>query len=354
MPPTTNAKIWKAEEVLPKADQTTKKCKGYATSKRRPCEKPIGKPRIRRYLDILDKLSHMTRLQAMESPLLKEAALESLCVHHVHEADDLVKKWKASIKEAEAEEAKKLKEELQKRMNSTIRAMKTNKVKSNEKIKSNDKVAKPSPTLLAPAAKEPRKVSQRDDIRSQQKVYSLPSPPPSPAARRVSEAPASYRRPTVPVVVEDSDDETAGHNPINDRDLGMEDSDDDETDDDSAEEKDTDHAANTWMAYETKWVVLEQYGRVRGIPVEDQIPWPVSSGRARDVNADEVRAFFNLAAPRYTTKVSLVRMILTEYDRWEAKSVKKMFGRHIFDGMFAKELKTIFEVVQQCTQEVVS
>ncbi|KAF4952877.1 hypothetical protein FSARC_12550 [Fusarium sarcochroum] len=110
-------------------------------------------------------------------------------------------------------------------------------------------------------------------------------------------------------------------------------------------------AKRAWAHYDAKWKALTKYSIETEVPMQGQIPWPVSSGRLDDVNEAEVRAFFMDSATNLKPEPKIGPMLLEECHRWQRSHLKDTFGRRIFKGVYGPTLKMIRGVAQQCSHE---
>lgn len=99
LPWSTMPQPWNPAEVL--QIENDKRCVGFAPSKGRKCQNPINQGNFARCVAILAEMSRMEPNVHVLKLLLERLAEHALCVrYHRDQADAMVKKWSAKIREA--------------------------------------------------------------------------------------------------------------------------------------------------------------------------------------------------------------------------------------------------------------
>ncbi|KAF4975036.1 hypothetical protein FZEAL_8128 [Fusarium zealandicum] len=196
---------------------------------------------------------------------------------------------------------------------------------------------------------EPQPQARTRKNKQQVKASRL-TPPASPDSRRVSiadtEVPVGrYAAPRANVVYNESNSEDS----VSEDDSVQDGSDYDEPEQLSDNEMDP---QELWFAYNDKWKVLVKEGPTPGARLEDEMPWPVFSGKMVDVNAFNVRAFFEGVCAGFSNKKAFNKMISKETDRWEPSNITEVLGRDPFGGMYRAYFQVIHEVAEKCMDEL--
>ncbi|KAH7229549.1 hypothetical protein BKA60DRAFT_614682 [Fusarium oxysporum] len=97
---------------------------------------------------------------------------------------------------------------------------------------------------------------------------------------------------------------------------------------------------------DSKWKAIEKSGLEEGLPVVDQVPWPVASGKHQDVNKEAVATFFNNVANEHD-KTGCRAISSHERMRWYSRNVRDTFGRDVYEGILKKELKMISSAAKE-------
>ncbi|KAJ3528239.1 hypothetical protein NM208_g10294 [Fusarium decemcellulare] len=450
MPTTPETPTLDSKAVFPTGHRNGIKCLGWSIKNKRICTQPIGQPKYKKHLVLMEELNKLPLAQRAESSLLEEAVEILLCRFHIgNDFETELEKAQQKFKDAAAAEAERQKttrqeagrrrtrssqveipdsedetpirtsrastvrqsvdsEEAGRRHTrnsqiavpnleegSPIRASRasTSRVPatrpsatgaslvnaplargapthtsaaSGHGIRSSDSRA--SVTRSTPRHREvtleyepdehkdeapPESQRRRNGRTNSQQVKAAPtSPPPTPATRRVSVADSemtlgrpSARRADVVAIASDYEDGS-------DTQSGEEDSDEDET---RQPIGDGVYPMKLWDVYDRKWEALIKNGRVRGAPMGEQIPWPICTANPpSDVTMDNVRIFYINAGLGFASGSEKALMIAEECRRWHPKSTKKIFGRHIYDGIYGPALETIYWAAQSCLKELLA
>ncbi|EWY97872.1 hypothetical protein FOYG_02616 [Fusarium oxysporum NRRL 32931] len=103
------------------------------------------------------------------------------------------------------------------------------------------------------------------------------------------------------------------------RDIPSESESDSDSESDGSEDDDV-HPLKAWKRYDSKWKAIEKSGLEEGLPVVDQVPWPVASGKHQDVNKEAVATFFNNVADEHD-KTGCRAISSHERMRWYSRNV---------------------------------
>lgn len=112
------------------------------------------------------------------------------------------------------------------------------------------------------------------------------------------------------------------------------------------ERKKAKEAAKGWEIYEAKWAALNGTANPSGLEpkkVADLIPWPVLSGKAKDVDKSAVERFLR-AAPGWSADASA--MLKAERVRWHPDKMQRRFGQAV-DEETIRGVTAVFQVVDQ-------
>ncbi|ENH64221.1 hypothetical protein FOC1_g10013493 [Fusarium oxysporum f. sp. cubense race 1] len=129
------------------------------------------------------------------------------------------------------------------------------------------------------------------------------------------------------------------------RDIPSKSESDSDSESDGSEDDDV-HPLKAWKRYDSKWKAIEKSGLEEGLPVVDQVPWPVASGKHQDVNKEAVATFFNNVADEHD-KTGCRAISSHERMCWYSRNVKDTFGRDVYEGILKKELKMISSAAKE-------
>ncbi|EMT64133.1 hypothetical protein FOC4_g10010621 [Fusarium odoratissimum] len=120
---------------------------------------------------------------------------------------------------------------------------------------------------------------------------------------------------------------------------------DSDSESDSSDDDDV-HPLKALKRYDSKWKAIEKSGLEEGLPVVDQVLWPVASGKHQDVNKEAVATFFNNVADEHD-KTGCRAISSHERMRWYSRNIKDTFGRDVYEGILKKELKMISSAAKE-------
>ena len=91
-----------------------------------------------------------------------------------------------------------------------------------------------------------------------------------------------------------------------------------------------------------RWEEYAEYWETqKGVSEPGSIPWPVMSGRLRDVSKEAVEEFI-LAAPR---ERALQEVIKTERVRWHPDKAQQRWGRDALTETEMQAITTVFQTI---------
>ncbi|KAI9679612.1 MAG: hypothetical protein M1829_001574 [Trizodia sp. TS-e1964] len=107
--------------------------------------------------------------------------------------------------------------------------------------------------------------------------------------------------------------------------------------------------AERWETYGAQW------DRIREAR---DIPWPVESGRARDLWREEIERFFvnghragKVGLVGAEAKTALWKVLRAERVRWHPDKIQQRFGAHGVDAETMKAVTAVFQVVDRMFRE---
>ena len=109
--------------------------------------------------------------------------------------------------------------------------------------------------------------------------------------------------------------------------------------------------AERWDAYVQKWEELGKGGHDRvAIP---SMPWPVETGRHRDVSSKEVERFF-LFAPSsgQPTESQLGKVLKVERVRWHPDKIQQKLGGQDVDETVIQAVTEVFQIIDRIWSDV--
>jgi hypothetical protein len=109
--------------------------------------------------------------------------------------------------------------------------------------------------------------------------------------------------------------------------------------------------SDKWDAYTKKWEDLGKGGGKKVAIVS--IPWPVESGRRKDVDLKEVEKFF-LYAPTagQPTEAQLARVLKLERVRWHPDKIQQKLGGQDVEEAVIQAVTEVFQVIDRMWSEV--
>ncbi|RKK99859.1 hypothetical protein BFJ68_g13039 [Fusarium oxysporum] len=255
----------------------------------------IGVAKVREHEHLMMRLNSVPLEQRADHPRLEEAVRLLLCHHHKHtdfdkELEDASQKFQDAAEAAKEAEAARVKRE------------------------------KPTP-------------QKRPGILRKTTVQFI-TPFPLPVTRREAELAEGSA----------ANSGRSGRR-LQARDIPSESESDLDSESDGSEDDDV-HPLKAWKRYDSKWKPIEKSGLEEGLPVVDQVPWPVASGKHQDVNKEAVATFFNNVADEHD-KTGCRAISSHERMRWYSRNVKDTFGRDVYEGILKKELKMISSAAKE-------
>ena len=109
-------------------------------------------------------------------------------------------------------------------------------------------------------------------------------------------------------------------------------------------------AAAAWDTYTRGWDALKNAPAPAdddALEVQNLIPWPVASGRARDVEKDEIARFLR-GSPAWKEQPGA--LLKVERVRWHPDKMQQRFGHHL-DAETMRAVTAVFQVVDRLWQE---
>lgn len=109
--------------------------------------------------------------------------------------------------------------------------------------------------------------------------------------------------------------------------------------------------SDKWTTYTNKWEDLAQ-GRLTKVAVTS-IPWPVESGKKRDITLKEVERFF-LYAPTagQPTEAQLGKVLKLERVRWHPDKVQQKFGGQDVEEAVIQAVTEVFQIIDRMWSEL--
>ncbi|KAI4110418.1 MAG: hypothetical protein LQ339_001283 [Xanthoria mediterranea] len=104
-----------------------------------------------------------------------------------------------------------------------------------------------------------------------------------------------------------------------------------------------------WGRYLQGWEALSSPGHGRGKKLKDQIPWPVETGRYRDVDQEQVEIFFRHGpqSERPSEAFDLTRVLKIERVRWHPdKILQKARGDGLDEEIMAM-VTAVFQIIDK-------
>ena len=112
------------------------------------------------------------------------------------------------------------------------------------------------------------------------------------------------------------------------------------------ERKRAKEAVKGWEVYEAKWAELSSTANPSALETErvaELIPWPVLSGKAKEVDEAAIERFLR-AAPGWSADASA--LLKAERVRWHPDKMQRRFGQAV-DEETIRGVTAVFQVVDQ-------
>ena len=114
---------------------------------------------------------------------------------------------------------------------------------------------------------------------------------------------------------------------------------------------------DAWNAYVKGWerftevlsTKSKEEGALEGKAGRGIIPWPVESGKWKDVEKEDVEQFFEKAVPADTEKMAILK---TERVRWHPDKMQQRFGVNRLDEETVRKITAVFQVVDRLWGEL--
>ncbi|KAH7076202.1 hypothetical protein FB567DRAFT_155922 [Paraphoma chrysanthemicola] len=117
-----------------------------------------------------------------------------------------------------------------------------------------------------------------------------------------------------------------------------------------ADRKKAKEAAAAWENYARRWDDLKSAQNIAeedASRVRDLIPWPVVSGKARDVSREEIERFLRSSSAWKDDAAALLKV---ERVRWHPDKMQQRFGQHI-DTDAMKLVTAVFQIIDRLWSE---
>lgn len=110
--------------------------------------------------------------------------------------------------------------------------------------------------------------------------------------------------------------------------------------------------SDRWIAYTTKWERLAQENATTNVAIAS-IPWPVESGKRKDIELKEVERFF-LYAPTagQPTESQLAKVLKQERVRWHPDKIQQKLGGQDVDDTVIQAVTEVFQVIDRMWSEL--
>ncbi|KAF2144081.1 uncharacterized protein K452DRAFT_285294, partial [Aplosporella prunicola CBS 121167] len=106
---------------------------------------------------------------------------------------------------------------------------------------------------------------------------------------------------------------------------------------------------DVWERYTKEWENIAAAAADEGRSVEQLIPWPVESGKMKDVSKEEVEHFFRNTP---STDSPLDKVLKMERVRWHPDKMQQRFGERGIDTDIIKAVTAIFQVIDRLWTEM--
>ncbi|KFX86918.1 hypothetical protein V490_08724 [Pseudogymnoascus sp. VKM F-3557] len=287
VPSACKATQWDPEAILGiiNLDRGSFTCVGYAPSQRRRCRNPIARNDRAFVYGLLELLPLMDPSSRKFATLLEEAAYRSLCWRHGNQANDILKKWEASITALnlpthEAKEKSKQSQSYTKKSQST----------GSYYTRYTDKHVK---------TEQDRREAQQDQQRkSRQEEHDKKK---KEQERRDKEA---HERRQQEAQKRKEREQQARERAIKERREWQQ----------------------AWQNYVTKWAAFKEAKHEPSTVQQAQalIPWPVKSGLFRDLTSAHVRSFYGEACPD-TKTTAMFKTMQRESLKWHPDKMVNLY-----------------------------
>ncbi|OBT70763.1 hypothetical protein VF21_10462 [Pseudogymnoascus sp. 05NY08] len=288
---------WDPEAILDiiNPDRGSFTCVGYAPSMRRRCRNPIARNNRDFVYGLLDLLALMDPSSGNFATLLEEAAYRSLCWRHGNQANDIVKKWEASIVALNlpAPEAK------GKGKQSKSRTKKSQSTGSYYTRYTDEYVKTEVEDLKQKEREQDRREAQQDQQRKkrqeEQDKEKKQQERRDKEARERRQQEAQKREERVQQAREQS-------------------------------MKERREWQQAWQNYVTKWAAFKEAKHDPCTVQQAQalIPWPVKSGRFGDLTREHVRGFYREACPD-TKTTAMFKNMQRESLKWHPDKMVNLY-----------------------------
>lgn len=104
---------------------------------------------------------------------------------------------------------------------------------------------------------------------------------------------------------------------------------------------------DAWTKYTVQWEELKknvEHDKLTQVAARDIIPWPVQSGRWKDVSKEEIERFLRNAASGEDEPGTLLK---GERVKWHPDKVQQRFGEQGIDSETMKLVTAVFQVVDR-------
>ncbi|KAH7065317.1 hypothetical protein B0J12DRAFT_30866 [Macrophomina phaseolina] len=104
-----------------------------------------------------------------------------------------------------------------------------------------------------------------------------------------------------------------------------------------------------WASYLKRWEDIAAGAADKDLGVDDLLPWPVESGKAKHVSKEEVEHFFRsvpMADDDFTAQLK------TERVRWHPDKIQQRFGERGISETHMKAVTAVFQVIDRMWSEM--
>lgn len=102
-----------------------------------------------------------------------------------------------------------------------------------------------------------------------------------------------------------------------------------------------------WASYNKRWGELKNnidHNLNAKVPIRDTIPWPVLSGKRRDVSKEDIENFLRNAPTGENDSGALLK---AERIKWHPDKIQQRFGERGIDAETMKSVTAVFQVVDR-------
>jgi hypothetical protein len=117
-----------------------------------------------------------------------------------------------------------------------------------------------------------------------------------------------------------------------------------------AERKKAKEAEAAWHNYVKRWENLKSAQKISPEPdirARELIPWPVVSGKAKDVSTEEIECFLRCASAWKDDPAALLKI---ERVRWHPDKMQQRFGQHL-DADTMRSVTAVFQIIDRLWTE---